>query len=53
MNNKTSWVSKILSLIVLLTVGAAAHAIPTGTYELGNHPDGNAQDPLYGFRLDG
>lgn len=33
---------------------AAADPIVEGvTYQLGNHPDGNAADPLYGLRLDG
>ena len=41
--------------IFFLTAGfAPATHIPfeTGTYVLGNHPDGNAAPPLYGLRID-
>lgn len=47
-------------LIVAATLATAttvAHAgiapvLDNGAYMLGNHPDGNAADPLYGLRLD-
>jgi len=35
-----------------LATGSASAAIAYGTYELHNHPDGNARPPLYGARLD-
>lgn len=41
---------------ILLLLGTSAWAVPipfeTGTYHLGNHPDGNAAPPLYGARID-
>lgn len=36
------------------TLGAThASAISIGTYNLHNHPDGSANPPAYGLRLDG
>lgn len=41
-------------LTAFFTLGAQATPIDADTlYELGNHPDGGAADPLYGLRLDG
>lgn len=34
------------------TLGAAPILFETGLYHLGNHPDGNAQPPTYGARID-
>ena len=47
----------VFCLFVLGAVGvssqlANASIITPGTYRLGNHPDGAARPPLYGFRLD-
>ena len=35
-----------------LGVAASAATLLPGTYRLANHPDGNAQPPQYGLRLD-
>ena len=41
-------------LVACLSIPAAAGTISSyGTYRAHNHPDGGAQDPLYGLRLDG
>lgn len=37
----------------LLFIGSAQAGPMTGLYELSNHPDGGAEPPLYGLRLDG
>lgn len=43
-----------LALVAFGLIGAAAQGavIQQGLYKLGNHPDGNAQPPQYGARLD-
>lgn len=41
------------SLVLLASTVQALPIDPDVTYELGNHPDGNAAPPLYGLRLDG
>lgn len=38
--------------LVALATQAGAAVISTGTYQLHNHPDGNANPPAYGLRLD-
>ncbi len=38
--------------LVMATSVQADPVLPNGTYQLGNHPDGNAAPPLYGLRLD-
>lgn len=51
--------SNTLVAVVALGVGMAAGTAVAGPiepdvrYDLKNHPDGNAADPLYGLRLDG
>ena len=48
--------TRLFSAGVLLAnalIANQAMALPTGLYVLGNHPDGNAADPSYGFRSDG
>ncbi len=48
---------KLLAIFALLAGSALtsmnASAITTGTYNLHNHPNGNAAEPYYGLRLDG
>jgi len=44
--------SVVLSALALTAVAANAATIVSGTYALANHPDGNAQPPQYGLRLD-
>ena len=46
---------RILTTLILIfgfACNASAGPIDIGTYELDNHPDGSAADPLYGLRLD-
>lgn len=43
--------SGIVALLGLVGSASAA-VISTGTYQLHNHPDGNARPPQYGLRLD-
>ena len=50
-------IGKLTTAFVLSTLlGTSAWAVPiafeTGTYHLGNHPDGNAAPPTYGARID-
>jgi len=40
-------------LVALLTSAAQAGVIPDGRYILGSHPNGGANPPPYGLRLDG
>lgn len=53
--NKTILTTAGLALLASTFVAESAGAMPiaTGTYQLHNHPDGNAAPPLYGLRLDG
>lgn len=49
--------SRIISIAALAALAAGASTasavtIPVGGYVLGNHPDGSASTPAYGFRLD-
>jgi len=37
----------------LIAASSMANAVAIGTYNLSNHPDGNANPPPYGLRLDG
>jgi len=43
----------VAALIATVGAGSVQAGIADGTYLLHNHPDGGAQPPLYGFRLDG
>lgn len=40
-------------LLAIASITNQAMALPIGLYVLGNHPDGDAANPLYGFRADG
>jgi len=44
-----------IGVVIACGAGLAADAGPisTGTYRLGDHPDGNVSPPKYGLRLDG
>jgi len=42
----------IVAVTCVLTPSRVQAGIPTGTYDLSNHPDGGAATPYYGFRLD-
>lgn len=42
----------MLPITAILLMPLGAQAIPFGTYELGNHPDGGKAEPFYGLRLD-
>lgn len=42
-----------LSIMAGASMGASGAILPYGTYQLGNHPDGNIAPPQYGLRLDG
>ena len=46
---------KFLTLATIVTLGLAVSELPADLfqYNLHNSPDGGAQPPLYGFRLDG
>ena len=39
-------------IVFLTAASASATPFEIGSYDLGNHPFGNARDPTYGFRLD-
>lgn len=41
-----------LATLVAAAASASAITIPVGGYVLGNHPDGSANPPAYGLRLD-
>ncbi len=41
------------STVALDLEAGLSDLVPDGTYQLGNHPDGNAGPPTYGLRLDG
>ncbi|MDJ0789264.1 MAG: PEP-CTERM sorting domain-containing protein [Myxococcota bacterium] len=45
------WIS--FAFVAFLPLPALATPLLDGTYQLGNHPDGNAAEPFYGLRLDG
>lgn len=49
---KKSLSSVSLVVAALAVCSAASADIVTGTYRLGNHPDGGVRPPLYGLRLD-
>ena len=51
LDNKT--LLKVAAPLLCLSISHAAQAISVGTYNMHNHPDGSAADPLYGLRLDG
>lgn len=42
----------LCALALTFASTASADPIGTGNYQLGNHPDGSAANPLYGLRLD-
>ncbi len=42
----------VFGLLAALSGRAEATILDIGTYQLHNHPDGNARPPLYGLRLD-
>ena len=41
-----------IAAVALAAAGAGADLIDVGTYQMHNHPDGNAASPHYGLRLD-
>ncbi len=49
---KTFGLTGAICLFFAAASQAPAAAILPGTYQLHNHPDGNARPPLYGLRLD-
>jgi len=47
-------ITRILASVgLLLCLNVPVQALPFGTYEINNHPDGSAAPPPYGLRLDG
>ena len=51
-SRRASVVAVAAATVFVATDAVQADTIVTGTYQLHNHPDGAAQPPLYGFRLD-
>ncbi len=43
----------LVAVLMWSSIGVATPITADALYELGNHPDGGAANPLYGLRLDG
>lgn len=52
MLSRKALIALIVGVFVVSATGASAAVIVPGTYQLHNHPDGNAIPPPYGMRLD-
>jgi hypothetical protein len=53
MHTQFKSIIKIVTLLASLSFTLSAEAVAVGTYVLNNHPDGSANPPPYGLRLDG